>query len=388
MGPMRATVPIDGTVDARFASVRDAFRENFTSHNELGGAVCVVVEGTVVVDLWGGYRDLDGTLPWQRDTLVDVFSVGKGLLAAGVARLVGQGAIDLDAPIASVWPEFAANDKGHVTLRHVLSHAAGLPSVQRRLAPGAMLSPELMRGALAGQAPWWAPGTAHGYHVNTFGFLVGAVVERVTGRSIGAYLRDEVTGPIGADFHVGLAGADLDRVAEFRWALDVPPEVEPEGLEGLELMRYNAYWNPSGLSGLGVVNTEAWRRAEHPSTNAHATARGVTRLYDALARGGSVDGYELVAPDALRGARTECVVGDDLVLGRPSRFGLGFQLTQPERPIGRTPSGFGHFGAGGSVGFCDPDESLAFAYVTSDMGPRWQNPRNRGLTEAVLSALG
>ncbi len=385
---MASSARIDGVVDARFAAVRDAFCENFDLHNELGGAVCVVVDGRVVVDLWGGYRDLASTRRWERDTLVDVFSVGKGLLATGVARLAGSGAVDLDAPIASVWPAFAANDKAEITLRHVLSHAAGLPAIRRRLAPGSMLSPELMRGALADETPWWAPGTAHGYHVNTFGFLVGAVVERVTGRSVGTYLGDEVTGPLGADFHVGLRGADLDRVAEFRWVLDVPPEHEPSGLEGYELMRYNSYWNPSGLSGLGVVNTEAWRRCEHPSTNAHATARGVARLYDALARGGRVDGYELVAPEALREASTESVVGEDLVLGRPSRFGLGFQLTQPERPLGRSPSGFGHFGAGGSVGFCDPEASLAFGYVTSDMGPRWQNPRNRGLTEAVLAAIG
>jgi CubicO group peptidase (beta-lactamase class C family) len=384
---MRAA-PVNGIVDKAFEPVRDAFEENFSSHNELGGAVCVVVDGSVVVDLWGGYRDLSATLPWERDTLVDVFSVGKGLLATGVARLVGRGTIDLDAPIAQVWPEFAANDKAHVTLRHVLTHTAGLPAVRRRLAPGAMLSPELMRDALANETPWWVPGSAHGYHVNTFGFLVGAVIERVTGRRVGEYLRDEVAGPLGADIHVGLDGADLDRVAEFRWPLAVPPEHEPEGLEDQALMRYNAYWNPSGLSGAGVVNTEAWRRCEHPSTNAHATARGVASLYDALARGGRLDGFELVTPGALREACTESVVGDDLVLGRPSRFGLGFQLTQPERPIGRTQSGFGHFGAGGSVGFCDPDATLAFGYVTSDMGPRWQNPRNRGLTDAVYASLG
>ena len=383
---MPGAVPVDGFVDVRFEAVRDAFDANFEVHHELGGAVCVVVDGVVVVDLWGGHRDLGGTLPWQRDTIVDVFSVGKGLLAAGVARLVGRGAIDLDSPIASVWPEFAANDKGTVTLRHVLAHAAGLPAVRRRLEPGAMLSASTMRDALAGETPWWPPGTAHGYHVNTFGFLVGAVVERVTGRTVGDYLRDEVTGPLGADFVVGLRGVDLDRVAAFRWDLEAPPESEPEGLAGMDLMRYNAYWNPSGLSGLGVVNTEAWRRCEHPSTNAHASARGVARLYDALLQRDR-DARELVEPSALREASTECVVGDDLVLGRPSRFGLGFQLTQPERPLGRTTSGFGHFGAGGSVGFCDPEDGLAFAYVTSDMGPRWQNPRNRGLMDSVLASL-
>jgi CubicO group peptidase (beta-lactamase class C family) len=158
-------------------------------------------------------------------------------------------------------------------------------------------------------------------------------------------------------------------------------------VEGLALMRYNTYWNPSGLSGAGVVNTTAWRTAEHPSTNAHATARGVARLYEALVQGGQLDGYDVVARDALREATTEASCGEDLVLERQSRFGLGFQLTTPERPIGVSPHGFGHFGAGGSLGFCDVDRGLAFAYVTSDMGPRWQNPRNRALTEAVFASL-
>jgi CubicO group peptidase (beta-lactamase class C family) len=380
-------VAVDGTLDARFDKVRDAFLENFARHDELGGAVCVVVDGVVVVDLWGGHRDLEARRAWERDTMVDVFSVGKALLATAVARLVGQGRLHLDAPVASVWPQFAAADKGEVTLRQVLSHAAGLPAVRHRLAPGAMLSAPAMRDALAREVPWWAPGTAHGYHVNTYGFLVGAVIEHVTGRSVGTYLREEVCGPIGADVHVGLAEHDLARVAEFRWPLEPPPEATPDGLAGLALMRYNSYFNPSSLSGAGVVNTEAWRRAEHPSTNAHATARGVARLYDALVHGGRFGAYELVAREALTEATSEATCGEDLVLERPSRFGLGFQLTMPERPIGVSQQGYGHFGAGGSLGFCDPACGLAFAYVTSDMGPRWQNPRNRALTEAVFDSL-
>ncbi|HEY8081282.1 MAG TPA: serine hydrolase domain-containing protein, partial [Acidimicrobiales bacterium] len=284
---MTRTPVLAGTVDEGFEGVRDAFAENFAVHNELGGAVCVVVDGTVVVDLWGGWRDLAQAAQWERETLVDVFSVGKALLATAIARLVGHGALDLDAPLCATWPAFGAAGKERVTLRHVLSHTAGIPAIRRRLPPGAMLDPPLMRESLAAQAPWWEPGTAHGYHVNTFGFLVGAVIERVAGKSVGAYLRDEVCGPIAADLHVGLSGSDLDRVAEFRWDFPAPAEAEPDDLEGLVLMRYNTYWNPSGLSGAGVVNTEAWRRAEHPSTNAHGTARGVARLYDALVRGGT-----------------------------------------------------------------------------------------------------
>jgi len=384
---VRALLEVEGHVDERFGAVRDAFWENFVLHGELGAAVCVVVDGVVVVDLWGGHRDVGQHWAWERDTLVDVFSVGKALLATAIARLVGVGALDYDAPVATVWPEFAAKDKGGITLRQLLSHTAGLPSVRQRLSHNAMLSPDAMREALADEAPWWVPGSAHGYHVNTLGFLAGAVIERVTGRSVGAYLREEVCGPIGSDVHVGLRGRDLGRVAEFRWPLPAPPETTPEGLEGLDLMRYNAYWNPSGLSGAGVVNTVAWRTAQHPSTNAHATARGIARLFDALAHRGRFNGYDVCARAALEEATTEASRGEDLVLLRPSRFGLGFQLTMPERPIGRSARGFGHFGAGGSLGFCDPTAKVAFGYVTNDMGPRWQNPRNRGLSEAVFASL-
>lgn len=227
--------------------------------------------------------------------------------------------------------------------------------------------------------------------MNTLGFLVGEVIERVSersvGRSVGAYLREEVCGPIGSDVHVGLRARDLARVAEFRWPLPAPPEEAPEGLERHDLMRYNAYWNPSGLSGAGVVNTVAWRTAQHLSTNAHATARGIARLFEALAHRGRFNGYDVCEGAALEEATVEASRGEDLVLLRPSRMGLGFQLTMPERPIGRSARGFGHFGTGVSLGFCDPTAKVAFGYVTNDMGPRWQNPRNRGLSEAVFASL-
>lgn len=375
-----------GEVDARFTSVREAFAENFSRHDELGAAVCVVVDGTVVVDLWGGHRDCAATRPWVHDTLVDVFSVGKALLATAVARLCAQGLLELDRPVASWWPAFAQAGKADVRLRDLLSHRAGLPAVRATLPADAMLSPRRMRDALAAEAPYWEPGAAHGYHVNTFGFLVGAVVEAVTGRSVGTYLRDEVCGPLGADFAVGVDDRDLARVAEFRWPAFDPPA--PPTDDAFARMRFDAYFNPPSLSGAGVVNTAAWRRCEHPSTNAHATARGVARLYEALAAGGHAHGYEVVDAATLDEATSEASFGHDLVLDRTSRFGLGFQLTMPERPIGRSPRGFGHFGAGGSLGFCDPDFGVAFGYVSNDMGPRWQNPRNRGLVDAVFDSLG
>jgi CubicO group peptidase (beta-lactamase class C family) len=220
------------------------------------------VDGQVVVDLWGGWSDQATRRPWQADTLVNVFSVGKGLIA----------------------------------VRQLLSHQAGLPAVRPRLPPGAVLDWPVMTAALAAQEPWWEPGAGHGYHVNTFGFLAGEVIRRVTGATVGELLRTEIAGPLGADVHIGL-------------------------------------------------------------------------------------------PAALAEATTEQVYGPDLVLNRPSRFGLGFQLTQPERPLGPGPSAFGHFGAGGSLGFGDPDAGLAFGYVMNQMGPRWQNPRTRALIDAAYSCL-
>jgi CubicO group peptidase (beta-lactamase class C family) len=375
-----------GTCDPAFARVRDAFAGNLADRDEHGGAVCVTVGGRTVVDLWGGYADEAGTRPWQADTLVNVFSVGKAMVALLAARLTGQGLLDVDRPVRTWWPEFAQGGKDAVTMRQVLSHQGGLPAVHERLPPWAMCDWGAMTTALAADRPWWEPGTAVGYHVNTYGFLVGEVLARITGRSPGTLLAGEVAGPLGADICIGLPAADEPRVAEFGGHVDPPPECEPD-LDGARLMGFNAYFNPSGLSGAGVINTRRWRAAEIPSTNPHASARGIARVFTALAAGGTLDGVTVVDAGALRDATVEQVDGDDLILGRPSRFGLGFQLTRPDRPFGPNPRAYGHFGAGGSLGFCDPDTSLAFGYVTDRLGPRWQNPRNRALIDAVYASL-
>ncbi len=378
---------IDGTCDASFEPVRRAFAENFAARGETGAAICVTAGGRVVADLWGGWATAARVTPWRPDTLVNFFSVGKGLMSVLAARLAGTGLLDTDAPVARYWPEFGAGGKESVTVRQLLSHQAGVPAVRRRLPPGAMLDWAVMTTAIAEQVPWWQPGTAHGYHVNTFGFALGEVLRRVSGRTVGALLREEVAGPLGADVYIGLPAAEHGRVADFEWPGALPREEDRPDLAGEQLMEHNAYFNPGGLSGAGVVNTASWREAELPSTNGHGSARGVARVYAALAAGGTVDGVSIVAAGALADATTEHVCGQDRVLHRPSRFGLGFQLTQPERPMGRSPAAFGHFGAGGSLGFCDPDAGIAVGYVTGQMGPRWQNPRNRSLIDAIYSCV-
>lgn len=391
-------IDIRGACDARFEDVRDALGRNFREHGEVGAAVAVAIDGRVVVDLCAGWADLAATRPWQPDTLVNVFSVGKAMATVALLRLVERQALDLDAPVARYWPAFAAHDKDAITVRMVLSHRAGLPGIRTPLPPGLMYDWAGMTAALADEVPWWAPGAQHGYHVNTFGFLVGELVRRASGMSLGTFFRREVADPLAADFHFGLGPEHDARIADHLLpdddshlvdhllATEAADTCEAESRARRDLLRC-VYTNPSGLSGFGTVNTRAWRRAEIPSANGHASARGIARVYAALASGGQVAGTRLLAPDTIMQATTEAVAGPDLVLGRPSRFGLGFQLSRAESPFGTSPRAFGHFGAGGAVGFADPDARLAFAYTTNLPGPRWRNPRNRGLIDAVYAAL-
>jgi CubicO group peptidase (beta-lactamase class C family) len=377
---------IHGHCDERFSALKDALADNFASHGEVGAAVAVMLDGERVVDIWAGSMNGARTRGWERDTLVDVFSVGKPMAVLCLLRLIERGRVELGSPVAKYWPEFAAAGKEAVTVRTLLGHRAGLPAVRRELPAGAMYDWDLMTSALAAQEPWWEPDTAHGYHTNTYGFLVGEVVRRVAGESVGGVFRREIASPLGADFHFGLPASEDERVADFLF-----PDALPDALadpDSVPLIVRRAYFNPPGVSGIGTVNTREWRSAEMPSTNGHATARGVARIYSALACGGEIDGIRVLQSDTIAEATREVSAGPDRILTRPSRFGLGFQLTQPERPLGPNPGAFGHFGAGGSLGFADPGERLAFAYTPNQgEGPRWQNPRNRGLIEALYGCL-
>lgn len=388
---------ISGSCDRRFVEVRSALARNFREHGEVGCAVAVAIEGRLVVDLWAGWVDRERRHPWQGDTLVDVFSAGKPMVVMCLLKLVERGRIDLDAPVARYWPAFAAGGKDAVTVRMVLCHQAGIPGIRTPLPRLAMYDWNLMTSALAEEVPWWEPGRRHGYHVNTFGFLVGEIVRRVSGDSVGACFRREVSERLGADFHFGIDPAlaartaeyllpdDDERLVEFLLAGDPPESHEP--VEQRRRVLECVYRNPPGISGFGTVNTPAWRAAEMPSTNGHASARGLARIYSALAGGGAAGGGPLLEAETIEQAIAEAASGPDVVLRRTSRFGLGFQLTRPESPLGTSPRSFGHFGAGGSLGFADPDTRLAFAYVMNQPGPRWQNPRNRALIDTVYAAL-
>jgi CubicO group peptidase (beta-lactamase class C family) len=392
-----ASVPVEvhGVCDARFEFLRDAFRANFHRHGELGAAVAVVVEGHTVVDLWGGFSDRARTRPWQRDTLVDVFSVGKAMTSVCAMRLVERGALDLDAPVASVWPEFAAAGKEAVTLRQLLSHRAGLPAIREPMPPGAMLDWPRMTAALAATEPWWEPGARHGYHVNTYGFLVGEVVRRASGARIGRYFREEFAVPLELDFHFGVGNVRDERIAEYvhlfeslgpmpvRW--EGPDDVSPSAEQ--QEMIVKAHNNPPGLSGNGMVNRRDWREAEIPSTGAHGHARSVARFFGALAAGETPGVAPVLAGEILASWTREESSGIDALLGRPSRFGLGVQLSQKERPLGPNSRSYGHYGAGGALGFADPDARLGFGYVINRMQPGWRNPKNLALLEALYACL-
>ena len=386
---------VHGWCEPGFGRVRDALSEILAGGEEIGAALAVCVDGHLVVDLWAGYADAARTRPWDRDTIVNLYSIGKAVTAVCALRLVEAGRLDLDAPVARYWPEFAQAGKAQIPVRYLLTHQAALPAIARPLPSGAWSHWDVMTAALAAQAPWWEPGTGHGYHVNTQGFLVGEVVRRITGKTLGTYLREAVTGPAGVDFFIGL-GPEL----EGRCADVLPQQATPEGgelrrqlsvnpasLSGLPLMRVNAYRNPPEVSGTGVVNTRPWRAAEVPSTNGHGNARAVARLYSALAGDGELGGAHVLSPEMIARATEQQVYGDDIVLQRPTRFGLGFQLTMAERPLGPSPRAFGHFGAGGSLGFADPDARVAFGYAMNQGRGGWQHKHVRHLIDLVYATL-
>jgi CubicO group peptidase (beta-lactamase class C family) len=369
---------VEGHCDARFAPLRDIFEKSFASDEELGAAICFYLDGQKVVDLWGGHRDVAKTQPWTHDTLVNVYSTTKGMTALCAHQLVERGLIDLDAPVAKYWPAFAQKDKGAIPVRWLLSHQAGLPAIRKLLAQDDLYDWNTMTAALAEQEPWWEPGTRHGYHALTFGHLVGEVIRRTSGKSVGTFFRENVAGPLGADFHIGLAAEHDARTSELFGSLALPsPDQGGPVIPGPLGQFMRDMTDPSTMAGAAFnnppgrndrVNTRAWRAAELPAVNGHGTAESLARIYGALARGGERGGVRLLEPASIERARTEQVFGPDAVLGGlPMRFGLGFMLRQDFMPISPNASAFGHPGAGGSIGMADPDAKVGFGYTMNKM---------------------
>jgi len=383
--PRSNGIRVEGACDASFSRVHEAFRENFSDRGEVGAAVCVVLAGVPVVDLWGGFEDAGCSRPWLPETRVNVFSVGKGMLAVCLGLLVERLGLDLDAPVARYWPEFREGGKEEISVRCLASHRAGLPALRDPLPTSAMFDWDRMVMAFARERPWWEPDQQHGYHVNSLGFLLGELVRRVSGQSVRDFFATHVALPSEAEVGFGAPRREALRVADCLLGSGPISMPDPDPKRALLLDR--VYSNPPGISGNGTVNSAAWREAELPSANAHATARGVARVYASLLRSAPGREQPLLDGQVIRALTTETSVGMDCVLARPSRFGVGFQLTQSERPLGPNTASFGHFGAGGALGFADPDADLAFAYVMNLPGPRWQNPRTRALLDAVYASL-
>ena len=373
--------PVEGFVGPGFEEVGQAFAANFAERGEVGASVCVIIDGRTVVDLVGGWTDDEQTREWQSDTLVDVYSTGKGLLTILALELVGEGRLSLDQPIADVWPEFGAAGKAKVTLRHALTHRAGVPAIREPLTDDDLYDWHRMTAALAATEPWWEPGTRHTYHTNTFGHLVGEIIRRVTGEMPGQRLR-RLADQVDADVWFGVPAEHLHRCADVIWAPGrAMPSFDPHSLEGEAQMLALGYANPPGYSSMGVVNSVAWRTAQVPSTNGHATASGVARMY-----AGVLDRSWIPAALLADATRVQSS-GPCTVLGEDVQFGLGFTPTGDRRPLGTNPHSFGHFGTGGSLGFADPDAGLAFGYVMNHVIPRWQSTRNRALIDALYRAL-
>lgn len=387
-------VDVRGTVADGFEAVSDAFVRNFEQRGERGAAVAVYRDGRKVVDLWAGTRDVDGAEPWAVDTAQVVRSATKGVAAAVVLLLHQRGQIDLDAPVGTYWPEFKAVGKERVLVRHVLAHRAGLPALDRPLTPAEALDPAAGPAAVAAQAPAWEPGTDHGYHAQTYSWLLAELVRRVSGRTIGRWVAEEIARPLGLDFWLGIPADEAHRVGR----IGPVPEPEPAEGGGLKLRPKRsvaeAYRDPGSLTrrAFGAVdplpdeNDPAYHAAELPASGGISTARALARFYAATI--GDVDGgTRLFAPATLTLARTEESAGPDRVLVVSTRFGLGFMLHGPAAPL-LGPGSFGHPGRGGSLGFADPESGIALGYTTNGMRKGvTADPRAQALVRAVRSSL-
>ena len=399
---------VNGFCEENFLDAKNIFEESINCGFELGGAICIEVEGKKVLDLWGGHLDHERTEPWQENTIVNVFSTTKGIAAICLLQLIEKGLLDLDKPVADYWPEFAQNGKENIPVRYLFCHKSGLCGVREPLQPGAFSNWDLICDELAKQEPLWEPGSAHGYHAITYGHLVGELLRRIDGRTIGTYFREEIAEPLDLDFWIGLPDSEFHRVS------DIYPS-KPSPLQFLlpliaKLPRFllpgptkflvdfgdtskpvgAAFNNPPISSNEGMeANTKKWRNAEIPAANGHATARSIAKLYGVLANGGSLDDFHLLSPDTIERGRETQSDGKDLVLGgMHTRFGLGFMLGTENVSMGPNPNAFGHGGAGGSLGFSDPDNHISLGFVMNQMHPgitAWKTATD--VAESVYKSL-
>jgi CubicO group peptidase (beta-lactamase class C family) len=377
-----AGVTAEGFAHDRFAAVRGVFEANLNNDLDVGASFCATLEGEVVVDLWGGWADPDRTRPWVRDTIVNVYSTTKTMTALTALLLADRGELDFDAPVARYWPEFAANGKANVKVSLLMGHAAGLSGWKAPITGDDLYDWDKVTSLLAAQAPYWEPGTACGYHALTQGYLVGEVVRRITGRSLGTVFREEIAEPLGADFHIGLPASEDHRVADL-----IPPPPGGSISDGpqTELQR-NMSTNPP--IDPTVTRTRAWRGAEIPAGGGTGNARSVAEIHMILANGGLARGRRFLSEAGCRKALELQIEGDDLILGRPVRYGMGFGLAGGMVPL-PNPNSLFWGGYGGSIVIIDMDARTTFAYAMNKMAATTAGDmRAFGLAMTMWQALG
>ena len=372
-----------GFTHDRFAPVRAAFEANLASGADVGASCCITVKGETVVDLWGGYADEARTRPWEKDTIVNVYSTTKTMMALTALLLADRGELDFDAPVARYWPEFAANGKAGVKVSHLMSHSSGLSGWKEPITERDLYDWDKATALLAAQAPFWEPGTACGYHGMTQGFLVGEVVRRITGRTIGTVFRQEIAEPLGADFFIGLPPSEDARVADL---IPPPPGTAMGDAPGQSELQANMALNPK--LEVSVTRSRAWRGAELPAAGGTGNARAVAEIHAILANGGVAKGKRFMSEAGCRKALELQVAGTDLVLGMPARFGLGFGLAGGMMPLPNANSMFWG-GYGGSLAIIDMDARTSFGYAMNKMaGTTTGDMRAFGLAMAMWGAPG
>jgi CubicO group peptidase (beta-lactamase class C family) len=394
-------IPVQGYCDERFAAVGEEFQRNFAERGELGATVAVKVEGKTVVDLWGGFTDDGRGKPWEQDTVAVVFSCTKGAVALCAHMLAIEGELDFDAPVKHYWPEFTSAGKDAVLVRHLLNHQAGLPAIRRPLEPGAFYDWDHIIEVLEGEELFWRPGSTHGYHGLTFGFLVGEVIRRVSGRTVGEFLRSEVAEPLGIDMTLGLPASEHARVAHVNGAPPPAPGepvsaylikvmTEPTSMQALMMLNNGGYLVPEEW------DTPAALQAEIPATGIVSNARALAEMYDALAHERRIGRVEFSYEDLVRMGTVQSAETEDAMLIGPGRWTLGFTKratsprgVEPPARIVLSEDAFGHPGHGGSIGFCDPVADISFAYVMNQMDPDLGvSAKAQSLIDATYRALG
>jgi len=375
---------IEGYCDERFISVKHAFEKNFELGLEVGASFAVSLNGELVVDIWGGFSDSAKTKPWEKDTIVNVFSTTKVITALCIHMLVDKGLIDVEDPVSKYWPEFAQASKENVLVKHLLSHSAGLPGFDEKIPGEALYDWDRITNLLASQKPLWKSGTKIGYHMITFGHLLGELVRRVTGKSLGNFFRENIANPLNIDFHIGLSESYDARIADI-----IPPEEvfarwQVFLIKLLFRKTVKVFFNPN-LEEVDF-NSRDWRSAEIPASNGHGNARSIAKVGSILACGGMFDNKKIISRSTVEKAIEPQISGRDrIMIYSPQKFSLGFGLLDDRFYLG--PRSFGWGGAGGSLCVMDLEKKLSMGYAMNKMHMKGEDPRTGPIFKAVWDVV-